>query len=1116
MLTVRHGPVPQEFACDDSHRYGGHLQHVAYIAGCELSATPVTSGYRTALVYGLCLQPASAAPLPAAMPTSAADVSRLQALLNSWCVRLTEGAAVVRTTPRRILVLLDSSGSGSSLNADALTCSDRAVYELFRQALQGCPQLGGYFARLAITEHCTGNSITGDYDDSSDHDDDISDHCRGCFGDSPCSCDRRGDHHDHYRREPISRGASIAKPEPRVEDYAWIVSDVVWNLSGAVDLWSGARLDVPAGDSGALRLSEDGTPACTVLVPDGADAFTSDCAIVQFLRKDYNGIVTSTRTSDRTVLVLRLREYNWEEFAVVEGVGTALERLLIEMGVRHDATSARDKRVRLAMSGPSQPDMSLLKMTLLVREPLAIATSLLDIFGQRRTVSFGYDQRRSVHVGYFSESLQVTAALLKVVSAQPRQSRSGELLCRILREYAPDVVGHVPTRSRAITALTAVDDKRGPVNALCMGLRLQAARLELGSPMYTNALELAIHLLEPRVAPDTAATAGQKRRRHDDSHAWRKFAGQCVLHEVARSFVVPVAAKSCGVFELVRSLLAHGRAQEVEFFVRSRLHVIVGHRHSLAALFAPRDPDVVRAIEVALEDGIRTLADMPHGCAMLLALVREVCRISEAPQVPDTGGGIAESSVRVSRLAVPCAALAQSILAEPCEPAMLVLAPSATSPFALCYDVMASPASNDLAERTLERIAQSWPHSREGALLPLLLSRPGLASSFVENRLARLIALSPKTLEWALCLSDTAHLSRLALWEAVARAVPAFLATRGTSDSLLLSTLCPALTRCLRQGTARRELRSQFSNVVCAVIIGGWPGSAASKSCVRDVLRALVQIGDVANATACLGRLSPILLREYVFGDDRFLFPAIESLGWSPFGESLGRTFADVLRFEAKANAFSLAAAVKEAYQLRNFCKQLKGGLNKTTDKLTPAATRVLSPVVEFLQAVACGVRVLGVAAGRGRRVITNPLSEKEIASVAKFISSTTPNPATALPMSVQMPPRAALPARMQAWRHRMSCYPLQQLPLGPSLRRLLLLREQRPCLMLLQQPRRLPISRLLCAAQLCRCGTGSLWSMKLRESCLSRNQLLVCRLLCRGARALQSLPAVLMSLGQA
>ena len=997
VLTVRHGPVVCEYACEDVHRFGGSLQHISFFAGCELEETPITSGYRSALVYSLFLQSPSAALVPFAAPRWPGDVGRLQTLLHSWCEQLSTADANeggLQATPQRILVLISSDGA----KPGTFFGSDKALAELFRFALAGTPELGGYLARLAITERCSAVSLGRRY---------------------------------------------ASEPARDVSAYRWAVDSSSWVLSDKVDLRSGTQLGALGQE--ALDTAAGGYPRNAALMPRAADFSLSATGLpALFVLDDDNGAVaTASRLYHRTVLVLGLRHDAWQEFAAVVGVDAALDRLTTEMrevDAGADSEAAGYKRTRLAEPHTTSPGVnSRLRDALLSRGPLAVAASLFGLFSrQHRAHGLGPDPPR------------FPPALLRVIATSPLRlvSDASLLLCCIFRDFAPDLV--IRHRGEVAAAIAATHGDRSPIAALCDALR--SARLTLPGSLCSCALQLAREFLETAGAPEGALdtpVAGEKRRRRCSfdargsaaapsgqalvTRAWLKDAGQTLLFTIASAFV------SCDDFceearDLVQLVLLHGRAAELESFVRARLHIILGRRDALAAMFEPRDPAIASAIESAIIQGMPQLSTKQKGSAMLLSLAWLLCRQSAGLSLPSEAVSAHDPSSQCTRLAGQSAACAQGTPSEPHESTALALVASHAHPGALSYNVVVTPAtvSNELAERLLKSIALAWPKARmqdgqtsrsAGALLALLVSRScsDNAAVFITERLG-LIVGSPSgstVLMNALIPVAAAAPDPVAMWNAVLAGVAAVTVQLApptypsyddrfymrhvsqaaaanvdlTSVAAFAFLLASELSTCETEETAASPHRSwsprpHYSRVLRA-LVDGWPAaSVTDHPAVLDVLRACVCVRDTAAATALLPHLSSkqlladmLDLSSSAASTPRhscLMIGAIESLGWSPFGEALGEAMkVAVISGMPSARryaAFDLAAAISFASRLQGAF--VSSGKATASGELTAEANAVVAPVQRAVMEIAVGVNRISVAA----------LSVGEVSSVALYL----------------------------------------------------------------------------------------------------------------------------------
>ena len=1024
VVTLRRGPVSRTFECEDSHRCGGQLQFIAFVAGCELSATSVSSGYRSALIYGLSLLSASGALAQFSAPSWPADVSRLQALLRTWHARLIDESDV--DTPERLLIMLHSAGSDGD---GALSGSDKSLCELFKHALRGCPQLGGYIARLKITERCTAVSL------------------------------RDETNYDYYHGDD-------EESEHGVDEYEWDVEQTEWALTDKVDLLSGAKLRALGQET--LDIDDDSRPESTAVIPEADFDLLTDEPDSFVLVGDDGYSATASRKFRHVVLVICLRHDPWQELAASIGTEAALGRLLEEMGsaaissgaaiaAAPEVTSAvvADSHERLLATTDPLPAASVLRGDLLARGPLAIATSLYDFF---------LSQRRAAP--HRPDNVRLPPSLLAVIvtARHHAASKAVSLLSRIFRDFTSDVVAQPQSVVAAVMALIA--GEQGPVTALCDGLR--SARIALSTPAYSNALRLARDMLESRrvlqLAADTAI-AGQKRRRCDSFEAdastaalcvqapsadpavavyvWRRETGRSVLAAIANSFVVPPGPSLYSeVYELMSLLLAHGQAADVESFVRTKLHMIVGHRETLVALFASRDPAIASAVEQGIVQGIPSLGSMPQGYqgyATLLALAWQICRLCPLPSAshsPDIDSLVFDlnSQRRHDRVAEPCALLAHALSAEPREPATLCLSEAPASAHALCLHIVTAPVEvpNELADRLLRRISSAWPrgvpttHGADGglavagatgALLLLLLSRPACGDAvpaFLAPRLRLVIGSSAgsNALCRALFRVDPSMPLSSAMWDALVQGVPAVLsyehrhsnphgekahAVRAATNAATFLSLCVsslgARGRSPHDGIS--TLRFHISRLARA-FIDAWPAAAFSEPATFDMLRALALAGDAAAAVAFLPRVSPkLLLGELLSrpgiatdGTPRrcLLASLVQSLGWAPFGVALGEAVAVALRSEpslpsapgSSERSIDLATAVLAVSRLHDACFSLVGARAAPSGRLTAEALAVLSPASRAVTEIATGTRLARVA----------PLTDKGVAIVADFVQS--------------------------------------------------------------------------------------------------------------------------------
>lgn len=995
VLTVRHGPVVCEYAACEEVRYGGSLQHIAFFAGCELGETPITSGYRSALVYSLLLQSPSAALVPFSAPAWPGDVGRLQTLLRSWCEQLLTAEAnewSLQATPQRILVSISSEGDG--VQPGTLFGSAKALADMARFALDGNPELGGYLARLAITERCSAVSLGRRY---------------------------------------------ASEPARDMSTYRWSVVGTGWVLSDKVDLRGGTQLGALGQE--ALDIAAGGYPRNTALMPRAADfSLSATCSPASFVLDDDNGAVaTGTRLFFRTVLVLGLRHDAWQELAAVVGVDAALDRLMTEMREADSgADSAAEGNKRARLTGPqASPSTatSRLRDAFLSCGPLAVAASLFGLFSrQHRAHGLGPDPPR------------FPPALLRVIAASPPRSVSdaSPLLCRIFRDFAPDVV----TRHHdyVAAAITATQGDRSPITVLCEVLR--SARLTLPGSLCSCALQLAREFLETTGAPagalDTPIAGAKRRRRYSFdargspdapsgqaafTRAWLKDAGQTLLCTIASAFVS--RDDFCEeARDLVQLVLLHGRAAEVESFVRARLHIILGRRDALAVMFEPRDPAIASAIESAIMEGMPQLAKMPKGSAMLLSLAWLLCRQSaeaSLPSPPSKAVTAPDPSSQSASLAGQSAAFVQGTPSEPHESTALSLVASHVNPCVLSYSVVVTPTtvSNELAERLLQSIALAWPQARmqdgqaarsAGALLALLVSRSGSdnAAVFVKERLG-LIVGSPsgsKVLMNALIPVDASASAPVALWNAVLAGVAAvtvqlaplsyderyYMRQASQAVAIVDLTSVAAFVLLLASEVEKEEAapsphrswspRPHYSRVLRA-FIDEWPAaSVTDHPAALDVLRACVCVRDTAAATALLPHLpSKLLLADLLDLPSSaastprhscLLIGAIESLGWSPFGEALGKAMSVALisglPSARRYATFDLAAAVSFASRLHTTF--MSSDTATASGELTADANAVVTPVHRAIMEVAVGVNRISVAA----------LSVAELSSVALFL----------------------------------------------------------------------------------------------------------------------------------
>ena len=896
MLSLRHGPVSRDFACEGRHIYGGSLQRIAFLKDCELSATPVTSGYRSALIYGLSLRSESPKPVECFLPTWPSAVMRLQTLVRLWLAIL--AGADAPDEPRRILVSLQCGGAPGVPFADSLTDGDRSLCELFRLVSQGCPELGCYLAVVRVTHHCTG------------------------------------------------RKQNAFTPRDAWHAYDWRVDRADWALGDRVDLRNGKSLGMFGTERFAAAQGRQ--PESTSLIPSAGFMLQRIRDVVT--PQEYNVVAAcGTREFRGAALVLCPRHDAWQELAGDVGVVAAFDRLLAEMHAEpveppsavSAAAAAVDslwfskdaKRARVApMVG--QTECAVLRSALISRGPVAVAASLFSVF---RTQHRSHEDPASAP--------RLPPALLQVLANAPSKFASdvAPLLHRVFSEFSADVVLGSPNLLAA--AIAAVADDAGPIEALCEGLKL--ARLRMTAPLFSCALSQARELLESThrlSSQPVEVAAGQKRRRSDDSaeeslataaarDAWLFGFGQSVLFAISCSFVEVKGFSSSEFRELVRLMLAHGRAADVEYFLRVKLHVFVSQHECLESLFEPHAPAIARAIESALLHGIPHLARRSEGGAELLALAWQICRLcAPAPRFSTLEIDEALSCQDAPDAAARCDVFARLLPSEPLEKSdiSLVGLPPVS---ALGYRVVSTPTiiPDELARRVLRSISDSWPASiaqpsREQTVvyLALLLRLPGraVAATFIAARLGQIV-MSPSgsrvlasalfsvagksppldTL-WDAIATGFASLSEPKAWHAFSNAVEA----EATGAAALLSSLATELVERAPRASTRSDMRPQIHRV-CSALVVGWPtldlARKASAEATHDVLCTFIRLGAVDAALAFLPREPPSLLlgdlieQSVLESSDApqfFATSAIASLGWAPFGVALGGAVAVALQ----------------------------------------------------------------------------------------------------------------------------------------------------------------------------------------------------------------------------
>lgn len=592
----------------------------------------------------------------------------------------------MRGPARRVLLLLDGACGNDDLSASALVGSDKSLYTLVCRALEGFVEVGGYLARVKVTQDCEAATLRRPRDDWHRR--------RRCYDD-----DDEEDDHD-------------------VEDYDWEVGEQQFELGRHIDLRTGASLRCLGDES--LSLDHEGHPLSDVIVAgsSGDNGIASGTPADFVLEEDNGDSASATRIYRRMVLVLSLSRDTWLELAAQSSVSIALARLLSAMRTAtEDATSSM---LPASPSGAAFEDVchSLLTEDLRVRGPVSIAAKLFDAFFEK----------------YSDHGLQLPPAFLEFICASPHSASSDRLLSRIFRDYTPQLVEQDPNAVAA--ALSAVAGHQRSVDALCEALRSLHARI--GSPLFGGSIQLARVILEtprPLLAPAGAPVAGQKRRRDDGDvgistaseridqavarAAWLDEAGRGILRSIASSSVATDGVATASFGELVRLVLLHGRADAVELFVRSKLRALVSHRASLDLLFEPRDASIATAIERAIADGVPQLAVGSGGRAILLALVWHLCRLSihqTTPSPSDAAGVTTPESdaFQGDSLASQCVAAAGALSSEPFEPSVLSLVPvsSLASLATLGLRIFATPlvVADDLVAR-LTRQGSCWRSS---------------------------------------------------------------------------------------------------------------------------------------------------------------------------------------------------------------------------------------------------------------------------------------------------------------------------------------------------------------------------------------------------------------------
>lgn len=1007
------------FSCERSLCFGGTLQHVAFFAGGELSTTKVSAGYRTALVYGLSLRSASsAAAIPFAAPSWPNDVQPLRALLLSWNARLSsEGDRGARPPPLRAIIMLDSTGES---RLDALQGSDKALCCLVRHALEGCPGVGGYLARLTATEHCVAESIRDDHD--------------------------RRHHWNRYDEESDS-------DEHDVGEYDWDIDRTDWALKDWVDLRTGVALGTFSKE--ARVVGDEGSR--DVMIPDDArEELTGGDPRKFVLDEDDGESARATRKFSRIAVVLSLTRDAWHELAAGAGVDVAFARLLSEVetadrpaggGAASGSSSlsspspSSGKRARLAgsPSGDSPDALSESARTLLteavsVRGPLAVATSLFDSFVRRR-----------------SADARLPPALLQVILAGPRTPSPAPLLSRIFSDFAHRLLIDQDPRLVAAALSMVAGDPR-PADALCRALR--SSIIHVASPLFVRALQLARVMLGYPVQADSSLAAigpGQKRRRGDgeagsildlEQQAARggplQDHGRALLSAIACSFPDEDPLPAAALHGIVKLTLVHCQASEVEAFVKAKLHIIARDPLALAALFEPRDEVLMSALERGIIAGLPQLASRPRGPLMLLALAWLLCSLGEncsdgrvvADERAASMAGAAASAVGASdaapgatvgaQFAAQVAAVVRLLPSEPCETSTLSLVEASAPHSALGLRVHAKPVllTNERVERVLQAIVVAWPSQSPQlhgagplepptlALLKLLLTRPtgSLAADFVARRLEVLVQSSSASSVLIDALVPKFSKAASGLWEGVARGIndvlnperlaqyhpphyPSYMPRPGgsngvASSAVTLAGFVNALASRTRDAKPplRRVLLQQCSRVLRTLAVR-WPANlsdTASVSAALQVLRSLVLEGDVDSAASFLSRLSPDALLN---APRRVVVFAVEKLGWAPFGVSLGRAIASAIQAGPAATASGaaprdLAAAARVGLDFVSDASNVSGARAGGSVAFTAAARAVMLPVIRAVTDLALGVV----------RVRLAPLTDAGCAGVASFI----------------------------------------------------------------------------------------------------------------------------------
>lgn len=949
---------------------------MVHFAGCELSASPVSSGHRAALVYGLSLRSlttGSAVPFVAA-PTRSSDVLRLRGLLSSWSTRRPRvDDPEMGRPPQRVLLLLENAREP---RIETLEGGDKALVGVVRDALEGCEEAGGYLARIVAVEHLAPRA--------------------------------RQDEDDEYADD-------YGPPMFPHDDYE--VRSTDWVLNASVDVRSGVALRYLGDEALALgrELEDDDSIA---LIPE---RFCDDVTESALDRIDPDGEQwhNATSTHSRIVLVLASSRDPWRELAAAQGVNAAIAHLL---AVLRAEDAAGDKRARLALApgvSASHRALSLLSKDLQDRGCLTIASLLVDECAAQRVASS-----------------PAPLALLDVVMAFPRSEFPVPLLSRIFRDFAEALVGHAPDDD-IIAALVAASWNPILVASLCDAIR--SANTHIGSRVFCGSLRLARRILEGRLTPlptlSIVAGAGQKRGRGGESAqvpqpathvscAEMVSAGLAVLSATAQSASNAIALHAGGLGELLSLMLQHGGAGDVQAVVLRHLQAIASDRALLAAIFLPRDTDIGLAISRSIKRGIPQLAAKSLGPLLLLTLASELCSLDIAqPSTRDSDSAAAPPDTSPSgpcapaaSLAAHCAAILRGLPSEPVEPHMLSLgaAPQSISPLELCVCSSSAPSpalmSAENVQRHIIEIVDAWPMPRTStnstapcvvasdqttrSLLSLILSSrwSDLADYVVEKWFAVLIRLdyieTRDILFGALCRAIIIDAPAGRAWHAVIRSVSA--ALRDTAATGQIVSCLAVLAERVRK--ERSPLALRMLSAVLYETVACWPRDVLGPPHIAASLSLLHTLATTRCAGAAV-QLLPRLPYEALIGCVReshgvrrdFVSRCIKRLGWSPFGESLGRAIAGVLRTPLPSQKLDLVASAEICMTFLDRVTSILDARDAVSDSsVTSSARRVMQPVV---------LAVLNVAVGRDL-VSVSPLSPDGCAAVAKFLHSSTVNSA--------------------------------------------------------------------------------------------------------------------------